>query len=68
MFTKVSKAGLGMYIVVITNVIGYLLGVNLDVNTTTDAVFYILNAIGAVLWLIGQLSRKDLNFGIFRKE
>jgi uncharacterized membrane protein len=56
-----------MYIVVITNVIGYLFGVNLDVNTTTDAAFYILNAIGAILWLFGQLSRKDLSFGIFRK-
>jgi uncharacterized membrane protein len=68
MFANISKAGLGMYIVVLTQLISYIFGINLDVNTTTDAVFTVIQAIGAILWVVGQLTRQDLSWGIFRKN
>jgi hypothetical protein len=67
MFTSISKAGLGMYITVI---VGFLhaVGVDFDGGTLTEAVFAILEGIGAILWIVGQLFRKDLSWGIFRKQ
>lgn len=67
MFTKISKAGIGMYVVVITSTLTYF-GFNLDSGIATEAVLAILNGVGGILWIIGQFMRKDISFGIFRKE
>jgi len=66
MFVKVSKAGIGMYVVVAAQILK-LLGYQFDVPQLTEAIYSILVGIGAVLWIAGQFLRKDLRFGIFRK-
>jgi hypothetical protein len=67
MFTTISKAGLGMYIVLAIAVL-HALGFGLDAGTTTEAVLAILNGVGAILWIVGQFLREDLGWGIFRKQ
>lgn len=67
MFATISKAGLGMYITVVASILRSL-GLDLDEGTATEAVLAIVQGIGALLWLIGQVLRKDLSWGIFRKQ
>lgn len=66
MFTNVSRAGIGLYITVIVGFLRYW-GLDLDDGQLTEAVFVVLQGIGAVLWIVGQLLRRDLMWGIFRK-
>lgn len=67
MFTNISKAGLGMYVLLLVNLLAAI-GINFDANELTEAIYLILNGIGAFLWLLGQMLRKDLYWGIFRKN
>lgn len=67
MFTTISKAGIGLYTVVVVNLLR-LVGVEIEEGTLTEAIYYVLNAFGAILFVIGQVSRKDLSWGIFRKQ
>ena len=66
MFTTISKAGIGMYIEIAASLLNYL-GLDFDEGLLTEAVLAILTGIGAVIWVIGQLLRRDLSWGIFRK-
>lgn len=68
MFTTISKAGLGMYVFVAISIIKELFGIELDYNLTLDGVFTLFQAVGFILWLVGQSTRKDLKYGIFRKN
>lgn len=68
MFTTISKAGLGMYVVVAISIVKVLFGIELDYNLTLDGIFTLFQAVGFIFWLIGQFTRKDLEYGIFRKN
>ena len=57
---KISLAGFGMY--------GNILLTITSVITGDAALITFFNAIFVVLWIIGQLRRKDLKFGLIRKE
>ena len=67
MFTTISKGGIGMYIVVAASALKFA-GLDLDEGDLTEAIFAVLQGAGAVVWIIGQLLRKDLSWGIFRKS
>jgi len=67
MFTTISKAGVGMYIAIVATLLRTF-GLDLDEGIFTEAIIAILQGIGAVLWIIGQFTRKDLSWGVFRKE
>lgn len=68
MFTTISKAGLGMYVTIIIYVINYFWGIKLDYETMLEGLFILLQAVGVILWMVGQFTRKDLKYGIFRKN
>lgn len=67
MFVSTSKAGIGMYAVIIVSFLNFL-GLDLDEGTLTEAIYAILAGVGAVLWVVGQVMRRDLRFGIFRVD
>ena len=66
MFTNLSKAGFGMYIAVAATILKTL-GLDLDEGNLTEAIFAVVQGAGALVWIIGQLMRKDLSWGVFRK-
>ena len=65
-FSNLSKGGIGMYIVVSAAIL-QVAGLDLDSGQLTEAVLAVANGIGAVLWIVGQILRKDLSWGLFRK-
>jgi small neutral amino acid transporter SnatA (MarC family) len=66
MFVNVSKAGLGMYVALLATLVKLIFGVNLDENILAGGIVVLIQAIGFILWIVGQITRKDLSFGIFR--
>ena len=66
-FSNLSKAGVGMYVVVIASIL-QVLGLNLGSERLTEAVLIAIDGAGAVLWIAGQILRKDLSWGLFRKQ
>ena len=68
MFTSISGAGLGMYITLLAGLVSYIFKIDLDQGTLTEAVYNVIMAIGGIIWFIGQIKRKDLNWGIFRTQ
>ena len=66
MFNSVSMTGSGL----LTMGLGLLLhwlGVNVETSQIAGWVDSIINVVGLVMLIIGQLKRKDLTFGLFRK-
>lgn len=63
---KISKAGLGMYITLISFILSSVFG--LDQNEATEAITNLFIGIGSILWIVGQITRKDLDFGLLRKD
>ncbi len=66
MFQNVSMAGSGWLVIVLTYVLG-LLGVNADYSEIAGYANNIMGVIGLALIIIGQLRRKDLTLGFWRK-
>ena len=66
MFIGTSMAGSGLVVSVLVFGAKFL-GLDLDEGTITEGVANILAAVGFVLLVWGQLRRKDLNWGLFRK-
>ena len=66
-FSKLSKAGIGMYVVVATSLL-QALGLDLDSGQLTEAVLAIAEGAGALLWIAGQALRKDLSWGLLRTK
>lgn len=56
-----------MFVAVFATLINGL-GFDLDTGIMTEAVFLVLQGAGALLWIAGQMLRKDLSWGIFRKK
>lgn len=66
MFTETSMTGTGMIITVLVFGAQWL-GINFDQSTATVFVKDAVEVIGIVLAVWGQLRRKDLSMGLFRK-
>lgn len=63
----VSKAGVGVYSFLLI-LIAHYFGVDLDEGTATEIALSTGKVGSFILLIWGQLSRKDLSFGLFRKE
>lgn len=68
MFVNISKAGIGMYVAVLATIVKMIWGVELDQDIIAGGIVVLLQAIGFILWIVGQITRKDLSYGIFRTE
>lgn len=68
MFTNISKAGLGMYAVIVAQLFQFFTGRIIGTDVLTEAIYAILMGAGAILWILGQVMRKDLSWGIFRTQ
>lgn len=66
MFENVSKAGVGMYVTGIMLVFNFF-GIDVDEGVVTEVVLSIITLVSFALWVWGQLDRKDLEGGLFRK-
>lgn len=64
---KLSIAGVGMYVSVITVLLN-LFGITPDPGSVEAAVSAGVTLFGFALWIIGQVRRRDLKFGIVRKD
>ena len=67
MFTTLSKTGLGAMIVLIINAVFPLVGIEVPEGSVESTIEAVLNVVGFVLLVWGQLSRKDLVAGLVRK-
>lgn len=63
---SISKAGVGMYVTVIVLVLQWL-GVSADVGATTEAVLGGIQLAGFLVWVYGQVTRKDVKFGLIKE-
>ena len=66
MFNSVSMAGTGVVITLIESVLK-LFGIDFPDGSVGQAVNGAVAILGLVLLVVGQLRRKDLNMGFFRK-
>lgn len=64
--TKYSVGGVGMYAVIIVGLF-QMIGIDADEGQITEALLAIATLISFATWVWGQLSRKDLDWGLFRK-
>lgn len=62
----VSTGGVGMYATLIVAILTFL-GVDVDEGMATEFVYAIWGVLSFVIWVYGQLNRKDLKYGLFRK-
>lgn len=67
MFSSVSMTATGAIIVILEQV-AKLIGLDLPENTIGNMVDALVTLVGSVLLIWGQLRRKDLAGGIFRKK
>lgn len=67
MFTQYSMTGVGLVITLIETILS-LLGVQFEAGSVTAAVNGLAVSVGFILLVWGQLRRKDLSFGLKRKE
>lgn len=63
---NISIAGIGMYAVLIVFVLKTL-HITADQSTVEAAIAGGVQAVGFVLWVIGQIRRPDLKFGLVRQ-
>lgn len=63
---NVSKAGVGMYAVLIMSVLS-LFGIQADLETVEGVVVSAISLASFVMWVWGQIDRDDLTFGLWRK-
>lgn len=66
MFTNYSMAGVGWVTVVLSYVLSYL-GVNAEYSEIAGWANNIIGVAGLAMVIIGQLRRKDLFLGLWRK-
>lgn len=64
--SRLSVAGTGWVVIIVMWLLNYL-GLEADEGTITAAVEAALVVFGFVAALIGQLRRRDLQYGLFRK-
>ena len=62
-----SFVGIGTVIVTLLNIIFPIIGVEVDRGSIEQSVFGLINFIGFVILIIGQIRRKDSKFFIFKK-
>lgn len=67
MFSNLSKAGLGVTIVTVLNFVFPMIGVEVPEGSTAAFIESMGNVLGFILLVYGQIDRKDLNMGLFRK-
>jgi hypothetical protein len=67
MFNTLSKTGTGAAIVVIINALFPLLGIDVPEGSVQATLESILNVVGFILLIWGQVARKDLKLGLVRK-
>lgn len=65
-FSSVSMTGTGVAIYALMTVLAYF-GVSLSEGDVAKVVEQALSVFSFVLMVYGQLRRKDLNYGVFRK-
>lgn len=63
---SVSRAGVGMYASILMLIL-QMIGVDADEGMVTEVVIAITTLISFAVWTYGQVDRKDLSFGLFRK-
>lgn len=64
--TNVSMAGTGLLVMLI-EVLLKILGVEVPEGGVAENINNVVMVVGFVLLIVGQVRRKDLKFGIFRK-
>lgn len=64
--SNVSTAGVGMYVFLIMTILHFF-GLEPDVNTVEGAVMGGITLISFFVWVVGQITRRDLKAGIVRK-
>ena len=67
MFKESSMTGTGIAIITILEVLFPIFQIDIPKETITSGVLGIISGIGFLLAFWGQVRRKDLAFGIFRK-
>lgn len=66
MFNNKSRTGVGMAVFTITGILS-LFGFDVEEGQVTEAVISVLNLASFVLMIWGQVDRKDLVWGLWRK-
>lgn len=64
--TNVSTAGIGMYASLIVTLC-QLFGLDVDEGLITEVILAGITLVSFFVWAYGQITRKDLKFGLFRK-
>jgi amino acid permease len=64
--TKYSVGGIGMYAVLVVSLLQFI-GIDADEGQITEALLALATLVSFATWVWGQLSRKDLDWGIFRR-
>ena len=67
-FKFTSKAGVGAVIVTLMEVVLPLIGLDSQEGTAANVVDAVATLVGFALLLYGQFDRKDLEYGLFRKD
>ena len=67
MFKNLSKAGLGIALIAVLKVIFPFFGIEVPEESLVQAVEAVGVVLGFILMVYGQLDRKDLTMGIYRK-
>ena len=66
-----SKAGVGMYasaFAVALQTIFRAFGIDFDEGVLTELFLAVFTVVSISFWIYGQIDRKDLSYGIFRKQ
>jgi hypothetical protein len=63
---NISTAGVGMYATMLVALL-HTMGVDADEGMVTEAIMGAIAIVTFATWIYGQLSRKDLSLGIFRR-
>jgi len=66
MFTNVSMTGTGILTIILSYILS-VLGVNAETSQIASWVASMINLLGLIWVIWGQLRRKDLSVGFFRK-
>jgi len=67
MFTNTSMTGVGL-VVVLVETLAKLFGFEFPEGSVAEAINGAVSFVGFVLLVVGQLRRKDLRLGLFRRR
>ena len=64
--SSISTAGVGMYASLVVGILS-LIGIDADEGMVTETILAGVQLVAFIVWFWGQIQRKDLTWGLFRR-